>query len=197
MIHKLTVERDISITKIALTGKLRSGKDEVAKHLYLAHNYSRFAFGDALKETVSKTFPWLFTVEKPRALLQQYGQLMRQIDEDVWIKHVERSVKGAADLEMHLGNDRIGIVVTDVRQQNELDWCRANGFTIIRVSAPDELRIDRARMAGDSFDEATLSHETELAVDGFEVDFEIINDGNLDDLSRLVDEIIAKLEAVE
>jgi hypothetical protein len=118
---------------------------------------------------------------------------MRQIDEDVWIKHVERAIKGHIDFRVGMGTDQIGIVVTDVRQQNEVDWCRANGFTIIRVTAPDEVRIGRAISAGDSFSVHDLAHETELAIDGFEVDYDVVNDGTVDDLKRKIDEILGAL----
>jgi dephospho-CoA kinase len=56
---------------------------------------------------------------KPRALLQQYGQLMREIDPQVWIRHVERKVNGIIDFRVNTNAERIGIVLTDVRQQNE------------------------------------------------------------------------------
>jgi hypothetical protein len=35
-----------------------------------------------------------------------------------------------------------------------------------------------------------MEHETELAIDGFEVDYEIVNDGTVDDLKRKIDEIL-------
>jgi dephospho-CoA kinase len=190
MKHTITVNREVSVVKIALTGKMRSGKDTVANHLYISHRFDRVAFGNELKRTVDEVFPWRKGRAKPRALLQQYGQLMRQIDPDVWIKHAERAVKGAIDFNVNTGAEKVGVVVTDVRQQNEVDWCRANGFTIIRVTAPDEDRIARAKIAGDDFNEADLEHETESHIDGFAVDFEIHNDGSVDELKAQIDAIL-------
>jgi hypothetical protein len=115
---------------------------------------------------------------------------MREIDPDVWVKHAERAVKGALDFRVNTGAERVGIVLTDVRQANEVAWCRANGFTLIRVTAPDEVRIARAIAAGDDFTVHDLAHETELSIDGFEVDAEIVNDGSVDDLKAKVDEIM-------
>jgi hypothetical protein len=88
----------------------------------------------------------------------------------------------------------VGIVLTDVRQANEVAWCRENGFTLIRVTAPDEVRIARAIEAGDDFTVHDLVHSTELAIDGFAVDYEIVNDGSVDELKRQVD---AVLEAIQ
>jgi dephospho-CoA kinase len=190
MKHTLTVNREVSVIKIALTGKLRSGKDTVGNHLYIKYGFDRIAFGDALKKNAHATFPWVSEFSKPRALYQQFGQLMREIEPDVWIKHAEQAVKGAIDFRVNTGAEQIGIVLTDVRQQNEVDWCRANGFTLIRVTAPDEDRIARAIAANDDFTVLDLTHETELAIDTFEVDHEAINDGTVDDLKRKIDEIM-------
>jgi dephospho-CoA kinase len=190
MRHTINVNREVSVVKIALTGKMRSGKDTVANHLYIRHSFNRVAFGDALKKNAHATFPWVSEFSKPRALYQNFGQLMRQIEPDVWIKHAERAVKGAIDFNVNTGAEKIGVVITDLRQPNEYDWCRNNGYTIIRVTAPDEDRLLRAKLAGDDFTEADLEHETESHIDGFTVDFEIHNDGSVDDLKRKVDEIL-------
>nr|MDF9460623.1 hypothetical protein [Bacillus pumilus] len=37
-----------------------------------------------------------------------------------------------------------------------------------------------------------MDHPTETALDGFEVDYEIVNDGMLDDLYARLDEIMTK-----
>jgi dephospho-CoA kinase len=190
MKHTLRVNREIPVVKIALTGKMRSGKDLCGSHLYINYGFDQVAFGDALKKNAHATFPWVSEFSKPRALYQQYGQLMRKIEPDVWIKHAEQAVNGAIDFRVNTGAEQIGIVLTDVRQQNEVDWCRANGFTLIRVTAPDEDRIARAIAANDDFTVLDLTHETELAIDTFEVDHEAINDGTVDDLKRKIDEIM-------
>jgi dephospho-CoA kinase len=190
MKRTITVNREVDVIKIALTGKMRAGKDEAAHHLYIRHGFDRVAFGDALKKNAHATFPWVSEFSKPRALYQQYGQLMRQIDPYVWIKHAEQAVKGAIDFRVNTGAEQVGVVITDLRQDNEVAWCRENGFTLIRVTAPDEDRIARAIAAGDDFNENDLAHETELAIDGFAVDAEIVNDGSVDDLKRKIDTIL-------
>jgi dephospho-CoA kinase len=190
MKHTINVNREVTVIKIALTGKLRSGKDTVANHLYIRHSFNRVAFGDALKKNAHAVFPWIYEWNKPRALYQQFGQLMREIDPEVWIKHAERAVQGAIDFRVNTGAEQIGVVITDLRQPNEYEWARANGFTIIRITAPDEDRIARAIAAGDDFSVHNLTHETELAIDGFAVDAEVINDGTVDELKAQIDEIM-------
>jgi dephospho-CoA kinase len=193
MKHTINVNREIPVVKIALTGKMRSGKDLCGNHLYIKYGFDRTAFGDALKKNAHATFPWVSEFSKPRALYQQYGQLMRQIEPDVWIKHAELAVKGAIDFNVNTGSERVGVVITDLRQPNEFEWARANGYTIIRVTAPDDDRIARAIAAGDDFTVHDLTHETELAIDGFSVDYEIHNDGTVDDLKAQIDEVLARV----
>jgi dephospho-CoA kinase len=197
MKHMLNVNREIPVVKIALSGRLRSGKDTVAHHLYIRHGFDRIAFGTALKRIAHDTFPWVSEFSKPRALYQNVGQLMRQIDNEVWIKHAEQAVKGAIDFRVHTGAEKVGVVITDVRQQNEVDWCRANGFTLIRVTAPDEDRIARAIAAGDDFSVHDLSHETELAIDTFECDFDVVNKGTVEELKAQVDSILTQISEVK
>jgi dephospho-CoA kinase len=194
MKHTITVNREVSIIKIALTGKLRSGKDTAANHLYIRHSFDRVAFGDALKKNAHAAFPWVSEFSKPRALYQQFGQLMRQIEPDVWVKHAERAVSGAIDFNVHTGAENVGVVITDLRQPNEYEWAKANGFTIIRVTAPDEDRLLRAKLAGDSFTEADLEHETESHIDGFAVDYEIANDGSVDELKARMDALLTHIQ---
>src|SRR5690625_3647293 len=172
--------------KIALTGKMRSGKSTVADILRYNHDFTfPFSFGDKMKNIAAQLFPIETTQGKPRELYQTFGQKMREIDPDVWVKHLAKSV----EFEEKRG-DPYGIVIDDLRQPNEYDWARENGFVIIRVIASEEERIKRAKQAGDDFDESSLAHETESHVDGFAVDYEIVNDSDYAELERQVDEIM-------
>jgi dephospho-CoA kinase len=197
MKHTINVNREVTIVKLALCGRLRSGKDTVGNHLYIRHSFNQVAFGDALKKNAHATFPWVSEFSKPRALYQQFGQLMRQIDPDVWIKHAERAVKGAIDYNVNTDAEKVGVVISDLRQPNEYEWAKANGFTIIRITAPDEDRLFRAKLAGDDFNEADLEHETESHIDGFAVDYTIENNGTVDDLKLQVDSVLAQINGLK
>lgn len=192
MIHTVKVERDVKVVKLALTGKLRSGKDEIAKHLYLKYYFHKVAFGDKLREIYHETFPWIPTIPKPRAGYQ-FMNVMREHEPDVWIRHAERRIRGMIDARISMGEETIGIVITDLRQQNELEWAKTAGFTVIRITAPEELRIERAKKAGDNFTEADLYHKTEKEIDSFDVDYEIVNDGTVEELKGKIDAILSEL----
>lgn len=192
MKHEIEVNRRVTVTKIALTGQMRAGKDEIAKHLVISHGFNRVAFGDELKRLAHEAFPDVSESSKPRALYQTFGQLLREIDPDIWVRHAERKVNAIINVNAQF-EDHIGIVISDLRQPNEFDWAIESGFTIAKVTAPVGKRLVRAKAAGDSFTEADLAHETESHIEGFAADYEIANDGTVDDLWAKVDEMIGAI----
>ncbi|MGX5702371.1 hypothetical protein [Bacillus cereus] len=76
-------------------------------------------------------------------------------------------------------NHKPKVLVNGVRQPNEYQQLREEGFILIRVNTSDDLRIGRAKNAGDVFTEADLEHETETHIDIFEVDYEVNNVGTI------------------
>lgn len=184
----MTVRRKNEIPKILLVGKLRAGKDVVAGYLVQKYGFTRFAFGDALKRKAHDVFmfsDFLFREGKPRALYQQFGEYCRKIDPLVWVRYVDAQVYVA-----ERSPSTRGIVVSDGRQPHEIDWALKNGFKIVLVTAPDHLRVERARQAGDVFSEEDLRHDTESYVDRYEVDYGIVNDGTIAELKEKVDEMM-------
>jgi dephospho-CoA kinase len=174
--------------KIALTGKMRSGKDTVGDYLAQEYEFTRFAFGDELKRYAHELFG--DSKAKQRELYQWFGQTMRQRDGDIWVRKCFDRIRYSRICPVN-GDDNLRPVITDLRQPNEYERCRADGFAIIRVTAPDELRLARAKEAGDQFTAADLTHETESHIDGFAVDYEFVNDGTKAELLRKVDELIS------
>lgn len=172
--------------KIALTARARAGKDTVADYLVDKYGFVRFAFGDGLRRVCRDLFPAQFeNGAKPRALLQGVAQAMRGIDPDVWVNLCMKDVA----LYPH-GN----LVIIDLRQPNEYRRLKAEGFIIIRVNASEETRIQRMQSAGDVFNPADVNHETEQYVDTFAVDYELDNNGTLEELYAQIDAIMERLK---
>lgn len=174
---------------MSVLGKLRAGKDEVARYLAEKYGYARFAFGDPLKDDFHRRYPEIPREPKPRAGYQFHGQFIREhFGEDVWIRkclaEVQRKYYASLDFRA---------VITDVRQPNEYEALRTAGYTLIRVEAPEELRIQRAIASGDSFDMRALTHSTETALDGYAADFIVHNDEGLPELYAQIDEVMAYL----
>lgn len=197
MKSELTVNRTITVTKIAICGRARAGKDEVANRLRLYHDFKTLAFADKMKDLAHRAFPHVERNPKPRRLYQQFGEAICAIDPQVWIRHVERDMDGYIEFIAGSSYSAANIVITDLRKPSEYEWARANGFSIVRVSAPEELRLKRAKQSLEKFEPADLAHDTESYVDGFEVDCEIVNEGTLDELYAKVDAVISEIMTKE
>lgn len=174
--------------KIALFGKMRSGKNTVADILVKDYQFTEFAFATGIGNIIKEYFPKEWAKGKPRRHYQQIGQELRKLDKEVWINYLLESVKESG-AEM--------VVVTDGRQQNEARRLREEGYTIIKVECPEEIRIQRVKDSGDVFTPEQLSHETELAVDTIEADYTIINDKSLAYLENEVMYLMVRLLANE
>src|SRR5699024_3730524 len=181
-------------------------------HLERKHGFKRVSFGSALKYYAdilfadSEAFPIEYEefgepcpfdgerpkrAKKPRRLYQLFGQKMRELDADIWIRHAEKSAQAWAEL-----RSTSGIVIDDLRQPNEYGWAKANGYTIIRVNANEDTRLSRARALGDDFSVEDLRHETELHVDDIVADYDVWNDGeDIDEVFARLDEIVSEINA--
>lgn len=170
--------------KIGLVGKAGTGKDTVADYLMAVYGFNKFAFAYRLKEIDYELFGP--TVGKDRKRLQQFGQFCRTIDPDVWVNQLHKQVKD------YHGN----IVITDIRQPNEYQYCVDNGFIIIKIVCDDEIRTQRMIDRGDIFKPEDLQHETERFIDQFDYDFLVDNNGTFNDLVTQVDCILEDIKAL-
>lgn len=178
----------MSYPNIALTGKLRSGKTTVERYLVEKYNYTAFAFGDELKRYAHELFGK--TEGKPRELYQWFGQTMRERDPNIWA----RKCFDAISIRHYNGPGDFKALITDMRQPNEHERCKAEGYVIIRIIASESCRLARAQREGDIFTLDDLRHDTERHVDMFEVDYDIDNNGTLDDLYKQVDKILTDIK---
>ncbi|WJX07947.1 hypothetical protein QTA68_11745 [Bacillus cereus] len=177
--------------KIAITGKARSGKTELSHYAWMLYGFKEFDFSAVLKDEFHRLFPHIPRDPKPRAYYQKFGQWLREIDPDIWVKLTMGKVhEYCFEDSLNKVNHKPKVLVNGVRQPNEYQRLKDEGFIIIRVNASDDLRIGRARNVGDVFTEADLGHETESHIDTFEVDYEINNDWNLVQLYNQFDVIM-------
>lgn len=160
--------------KIAFIGPMRSGKSEAARYLAETYDFERVSFGDHLRYCVETVWGVNETGVKPRAQLQQLGQLARQFDPDVWVKPLAAKV-----FQLTAGNAnrerQVSVVIDDLRQPNEYEWCKTNGFTIVRVITDQDTQKQRIEALGESYDSKQLAHETEQHHIDFKADGIILN----------------------
>ncbi|ARO60169.1 Uncharacterized protein B5E38_2644 [Bacillus cereus] len=180
--------------KIAITGKARSGKTELSHYAWMLYGFKEFDFSAVLKDEFHRLFPHIPRDPKPRAYYQKFGQWLREIDPDIWVKITMGKVhKYCFEDALNKVNHKPKVLVNGVRQPNEYQRLRDEDFIIIRVNASDDLRIGRAKESGDVFTEADLEHETESHIDNFEVDYEINNVGAIGEMYEQFDTIMREL----
>lgn len=182
---------------IALIGRARSGKDEIAKHLVSRHGYARVAFADALKEMALSTDPWIISEnggalrlsmvvskygwEKAkdsspdvRRTLQNLGVAVRNQDPNFWLRQGINKAHRAH-------SNGSPVVVTDVRFLNEVRALEDLHFMTASVTRP--CRITEGLDATD-----THVSETELA--NYPTDRAICNAGSIDDLHADIEKLL-------
>lgn len=192
---------------IGVTGVAGSGKDAIAHILVSEHGWTRIALADPMKRAVADWFG--FTDDQlhgpsarrnevderwgitPRHTLQQLGtEYGRAMHEDLWVRYAVDCAKRVLDDERGLtvyearrGVLRVpverercpGVVIPDVRFENEAAAIRATGGRVWRVVRSG------AGLAG-----LAAQHVSETEQSAIEADYNIINDGSLEDLSRAV-----------
>ncbi len=185
--------------KIALTGKIRSGKSTLEKHLVDKHEMTSFAFGTELKNGFHSENLDVPRFPKPVTGYQTYGEGKRKSEyEDIWVDkcfaEIERIRKAAANYNIVGSENPFMPLVTDLRQPNEHKRLLEEGYIIIRVSAPLEVRKERAAAKGDNISDENFEFDTENHVDTFDVDYDIVNDGTLEELLWEMDMVMAAIQ---
>jgi len=169
---------------IGLTGRKRSGKDTIGRHLIEKYGFVRVAFADALKEACKTIFGFsdeqvygdeLKDIEDeywghlPREILQVVGTELfrdelpywcRNITSDVWVRSVERKIQNL----QKEGHTRF--VITDVRYPNEVDFVKKKNGKVWKIIRPSVANNN------------TSAHSSEALIDNISSNNETINDSD-------------------
>lgn len=177
--------------KVAVVGEIRSGKDTVCEYIqkYFSYlNVQRLYFAEGIEEIIESYFPeqW-YSAGKPRRFYQEIGQFMRSMNPDVWVNYTEQKYNRLQSI----GID--SFIVTDLRQRNEYDWLKANGFVVVRVVCDPAIRFQRMKDSGDDFKAQDLIHPVERQIEAIPYDVVIDNSGTLEELYEQVDLLTEQL----
>ena len=118
--------------KIAICGKMASGKTTLADWFAEHHDFLKISLAAKVKGVAKDLFGM---THKDRRLLQQIGMKMREIKEDVWIDYL-------INLQVDEGEN---LIVDDVRFINEAEKLKTAGWTLIRINIDDDLQKQRLK----------------------------------------------------
>ena len=150
--------------RIGIIGKMCSGKTTLSNHMkwYLMDKYNiemqSLTFAGKVYDIAYDLFD-MSREKKDRKLLQQIGTMMRQIDENIWIKYV-----------MKKGKDK-NVMVEDCRYRNEFESLVRGKFLMIKINIDDDYQAERVKKTyPDTYEQhlANLTHASEMDIDGLE-----------------------------
>ena len=158
--------------RIAFGHKARVGKDECCKYLKSRYNGDILAFSDTLYEVcygIQKTLN--SNQQKDPKLLQFIGEGFRKLyGEDIWVNKLVEKINPDNDT-----------YVSDLRYPNEFQKLKDLGFITVKINRPNRI-IDR-----------DPNHISEIALDNYKFDYEIDNDGTLEDLYNKLNKLMGEL----
>ena len=139
---------------IGLAGRAGVGKDTAADFLCEVHGFVKIGLADPLRRGIeamfglsAESFAWRDLKERripwigksPRQLLQTLGTEWGrdQIAPDIWLRVARRRIEEIAQMDdQHVA----GIVVSDIRFENEADWIRSLGGNVWHIRRHEVLR---------------------------------------------------------
>ena len=171
---------------IGITGRACAGKDTVARLIKenILPDYTIYTLAGPLKDGVSNLFGW--TREQledrefkeaidpvwgfsPRRAMQLFGtEFGRACREDLWVHMAKVRYESPFTL---------GMIVTDVRFENEAKFIRVHDGLLIHVNRPGEVIAEN-------------SHASEAGVAYVDGDATVENNGTFDDLAAKLNRVV-------
>lgn len=176
---------------IGLAARARSGKDTVAKRLAL-HGFAQYAVADPIKRGAQVLFgltdaqTWdddlkdVVIPELGKSPWQIYQLLgfefgRQMIAEDIWIRRAT-SVLAARRQEFQSGRPIAGLVITDIRREDEAAFVRSEGGVVWHIIRPDAPAVN--------------AHSTESGIRQLPGDVVLMNDSTLPVLFERVETLV-------
>ncbi|MHA1990052.1 MAG: AAA family ATPase [Candidatus Hodarchaeales archaeon] len=161
---------------IGITGRMGSGKTTIAKQMIaLKGNAELYSIGQKIKNIT-------FELDLPfkRDVLQNTGDFFRSFDQLVWINYLMKHIEKQKNL---------GAIIDDIRYSVEGEYLRSNNFILVRAVSSSENRRkriserDRIEISEDDWQNWN-NHQNESETTSMKVDYEIVNTGNIEDLTN-------------
>lgn len=161
--------------KIAICGKMASGKTTMADWLVTQQGYKKASLGGKVKEIARDLFRMK---KKDRPLLQKIGMMMREVRASVWIDYV-----------IGVGDRYEDIVIDDVRFINEAKALHEAGWTIIRLNIDEDTQKERLKQTYDDWEVHWNNREDPSEMEVSQIPEEYVNmelDADFTDYGSLI-----------
>lgn len=172
---------------VGIAGKAGTGKDTLADFLVYRHGYIKYAFADPIKNMVSSmlglpTAYWLDRDWKeaeliglgtsPRKLAQTLGtEWGRDVEKGIWLKLFTR------EWETRYKNIPQGVVISDIRFDNEAKLCRSLGGCVVNLTRPGAA--------------AVATHSSEAGIRRNKRNVDIVNTGTIREYQEAAEAALA------
>lgn len=167
---------------IGITGRARSGKDTVANFIVAAIGGYRYNFADPIRAMlaplgVDMSDPyWQARKEEPVPALGVSPRRMMQTLGTEWGRQLINPDLWLIMARQRLMQHGYGMVISDVRFDNEAAWVRKHGGRIIHVFRPDTKAVE--------------AHVSEDGIEMQDTDIRLFNGGTLEELQLSVRELL-------
>lgn len=179
---------------IGLHGLARTGKDTVARYLAAHYALLSYAFADPLKQSLAHMFnlsgaqlegaakeqPIEWLGKSPRQLMQllgtEWGRHM--VHPELWLLLAEQNIGNQLSIDQARYS---GVVVRDVRFENEANWLRQRGGSVVHILRPEAPSV--------------ASHSSEGGLVIHDNDFVLRNEGSLHELYEQAAQLMLILQA--
>lgn len=121
--------------RIALSGRMGSGKTYFAERLLEEYGGVRMSFASPIKDLYNRYSAKRMLGDDPlekRHFCQAVGEGVRELDEDFWSNYLVFNLPSEGS-----------VWVDDVRYPNEVRALEAEGFKVIRIVSPDDIRLSK------------------------------------------------------
>jgi hypothetical protein len=141
--------------RLAFYGPMSCGKTTCADYLVNNYGYTKLSLASKLKAIAYELYGVNGKDGDNRRVIQELGDKLRSFDDDVFTKWLLATVK-----EKYAYNK---VVIDDLRLPREAALLRKNGFYLVQVQCPDEVRLGRIQALYPRLPAAPQSHGTEVA----------------------------------
>lgn len=197
---------------VAIVGKMGAGKSSLANHLVDVHKYTRVANAGALKALAQMAYGPIdkggkYTITRMnqdtwaegvpvyedhevsgREILQGIGQTLKEFDRDIWLKAMVRD----------MATKQGPFVCDDTRFPFEADFLKNEGWIIVKLYVPKEVRAERyERLYGRKPTDEELNHPSETEVDNIAEDIGFSGESPIEEIVQGLFDHMAWRESYE